>query len=249
MKHFTKVAATAVLLTTPFAAPGALSAQGMDDARVKELVYEAIRENPEIVMEAVAILQKRENDAAAAAQGEQMSALETQRELIERDPNAPVVGNPEGDVTVVEFFDYNCPYCKRAAAEMTKLMETDKNVRVVYREWPVLGEGSVYAARAALAARKQDKYQEFHEAMMALSGRANEESVTKVAQEIGLDMDKLKADMEAPEVEEHIQTSMSLTQALGFRGTPSFVIGDALVPGFVDLDQLELYVDDARNPG
>ncbi|APX88436.1 hypothetical protein BV394_00725 [Brevirhabdus pacifica] len=246
MRHFTRMAATAALITAPMMTPVALSAQEMDEAKVKSLVYEAIRENPEIVMEAVAILQKRENDAASAAEQNQQSALESQRELIERDPNAPVVGNPDGDVTVVEFFDYNCPYCKKAAGEVKKLIEKDTNVRVVYREWPVLGEGSVYAARAALAARKQDKYEEFHHAMMNLSGRANEESVTKVAKEIGLDLEQMKADMQDPEVDEHIATSMSLTQALGFRGTPSFVIGDALIPGLIELDQLEIYVDDAR---
>ncbi len=218
-------------------------AQDLDEARIKELVLEAIRENPEIVMEAVAILEQRQAGAQADAQAR---ALDTQRELIENDPNAPVLGNPYGDVTVVEFFDYNCPYCRRVKPEVRALIDADPNIRLVYREWPILGDGSVFAAKAALAARKQGKYEDFHWAMMGNEGRADEASVLRVAEEVGLDIEQLRADMDAPEVEDHIATSMQLTQALGFNGTPSFVIGDALVPGFVETDQLAKLVAEAR---
>lgn len=218
--------------------------QELDEARVKELVLEAIRENPEIVMEAVALLEQRQADARAETQAE---VLRTQRDLIERDPNAPVLGNPDGDVTVVEFFDYNCPYCRRVKPEVRALIEEDPDIRLVYREWPILGDGSVFAAKAALAARAQGKYEDFHWAMMAIDGRANEASVMRVAEEVGLDRDQLRTDMEAPEVAEHIATSMRLTQALGFNGTPSFVIGDALVPGFVEKDRLSDLVKEARD--
>lgn len=231
------VLAMAALLPMP-----ALS-QELDEARVKELVLEAIRENPEIVMEAVALLEQQQADAQAQSLAE---VLRNQRDLFERDPNAPVLGNPDGDVTVVEFFDYNCPYCRRVKPEVRALIEEDPNIRLVYREWPILGEGSVFAARAALAAREQGKYKEFHWAMMEVDGRANEASVMRVAEEVGLDLDQLRKDMEAPEVTEHIETSMRLTQALGFNGTPSFVIGNALVPGFVETDRLLDLVDDAR---
>ncbi len=219
-------------------------AQDLDEARVKELVLEAIRENPEIVMEAVAILEQRQAGAQADAQAQ---ALNTQRELIENDPNAPVLGNPDGDVTVVEFFDYNCPYCRRVKPEVRALIDADPNIRLVYREWPILGDGSVFASKAALAARKQGKYEDFHWAMMGNEGRAEEVSVLRVAEEVGLDTAQLRADMDAPEVEDHIATSMQLTQALGFNGTPSFVIGDALVPGFVETDQLAKLVAAARD--
>ena len=166
---------------------------------------------------------------------------------MEQDPNAPVLGNPDGDVTVVEFFDYNCPYCRRAMPQVQGLLDGDPNVRLVYREWPILGDGSVFAAKAALAARNQGKYEEFHWAMMGMSGRAEEASVLRIAKEVGLDIGQLRRDMEAPEVQEHIASSMRLTQALGFNGTPSFVIGDALVPGFVEQSELEIYVSDARS--
>ena len=197
-------------------------------------------------MEAVQLL---EAEQAAAQAGAVADVLENERDLLERDPNAPVLGNPDGDVTVVEFFDYNCPYCKRAMAEVQGLLEADRNVRLVYREWPILSEGSVFAAKAALAAREQGQYEEFHWALMGMQGRAEEASVLRVAEEIGLDVEQLRADMDAPEVEEHIATSMRLTQALGFNGTPSFVIGETLVPGFVDEEQLRSVVEETRDGG
>ena len=223
--------------------PFATSAQDLSEARIKELVLEAIRENPEIVMEAVAILQQRDDEAQALAT---QSVLRDQRDALQNDPNAPVLGNPDGDVTVTEFFDYNCPYCKRAMVEVQGLLDADTNVRLVYREWPILGEGSVFAARAALAARAQGKYEEFHWALMGAKGRLVEATVLGIAKVIGLDIERLKADMQSPEVEQHIADSMQLAQALGFNGTPSFVIGDALVPGFVDQVQLQEIVDENR---
>lgn len=240
-KTFTAVATALALLL-----PLQVAAQDLSEDRVRELVLETIRDNPGIVMEAITILQSREAEAQAASQAE---VLAGERETLERDPNAPVLGNPEGDVTVVEFFDYNCPYCRRVKPEIEALLEADPNVRLVYREWPILGEGSVFAARAALAAREQGLYEQFHWAMMAMNGRANESSVLRIAEEVGLDVTQLRRDMEAPEVAEHIQTSMRLTQALGLNGTPSFVIGDALVPGIVDVDQLQTLVTDAREAG
>tara|TARA_B100001765_G_scaffold137848_1_gene87102 strand:+ start:1270 stop:1977 length:708 start_codon:yes stop_codon:yes gene_type:complete len=224
--------------------PLASAAQEPSDERIKELALQAIRENPQIIIEAI---QSLEADQAAAQSQAQSDVLTNQRDLLERDPNAPVLGNPDGDVTVVEFFDYNCPYCRRAMAEVEGLVEDDENVRLVYREWPILGEGSVFAARAALASREQGKYEEFHLALMGMQGRAEEASVMRIAEEIGLDVEKLRADMAAPEVDEHIATSRRLTQALGFNGTPSFVIGDNLVPGFVEQEQLGALVEQVRS--
>ncbi|GGH18619.1 Protein-disulfide isomerase [Cribrihabitans marinus] len=224
-------------------APFASIAQDLTDERIKELALQAIRENPQIIMEAVQILEAEQAAAQAQAQSE---VLSDQRQLLEQDPNAPVLGNPDGDVTVVEFFDYNCPYCKRAMPEVQGLLDADDNVRLVYREWPILGDGSVFAAKAALASREQGKYEEFHWALMGMQGRAEEASVMKTAEEIGLDVERLREDMEAPEIQEHIATSMRLTQALGFSGTPSFVIGDNLVPGLVEVDQLIALVEEAR---
>lgn len=236
MKRFL---ATTALLMLPIAA----TADGMDEDRIKELVLEAIRENPGIVFEAAQLFEQQQQalQAQAAAQ-----VLDTEKATLENDPNAPVLGNPDGDVTVVEFFDYNCPYCRRVKPEMEALLAADPNVRVVYREWPILGDGSVFAARAALASRNQGKYEEFHWAMMQLKERAEEASILRTAEDIGLDVAQLRRDMTAPEIEEHIQTSMRLAQSLGFSGTPSFVIGDSLAPGLIQADQMIELVDQAR---
>ncbi len=228
-------------LALALAAPATATDLTADD--IKQLALEAIRENPEIVMEAVAILQARDEQAAAESAAQ---VLSEQRFMLEDDPNAPVLGNPDGDVTVVEFFDYNCPYCKRAAPELEALIADDPNIRVVFREWPILGDGSVFAARAALAARKQAQYEAFHWELMNLRGRAEEASVLAAAERVGLDIDALRTDMDAPDVEEHITQSMRLADLLGFSGTPSFVIGDALVPGFVPIEELERFVSEAR---
>lgn len=223
--------------------PSVIQADSLSEDRIKELVYEAIRENPGIVLEAVEILRGREAQAQAAAQSD---VLSNNRQILENDPNAPVLGNPDGDVTVVEFFDYNCPYCRRAKPAIQELLAFDSNVRLVYREWPILGDGSVFAAKAALASRNQGKYEEFHWAMMGMTGRAEEASVLRVAREIGLDVDQLKADMNSSEIDEHIQMSMQLAQSLGFSGTPSFVIGENLVPGLVDSAQMIELVGEVR---
>ena len=223
--------------------PLASFAQELTEERIKELALQAILENPQIIMEAVAILDEQRQAAEAAASAQ---VLTQQRNLLENDPNAPAIGAAEPTAIVVEFFDYNCPYCKRVAGDVHKLVEDDPDVRLVYREWPILGEGSVFAARAALAAREQDLYAEMHDALMNLNGRAEEASVLAVAREVGLDIDQLLADMQSEAIAAHIETSMGLARALGFTGTPSFVIGDALVPGAVPLAELENLVARAR---
>ena len=239
MKLFNGIFALVISLAAPIGA----WADGLDEDRVKELVLETIRENPGIVMEAVAILEQQQ---AAAADVARADVLTNQRNLLELDPNAPVLGNLDGDVTVVEYFDYNCPYCRRAMDVVQGLLDDDPDVRLVYREWPILGEGSVFAAKAALAAREQGKYEAFHWALMSMNGRAEEASVMRVAAEVGLDVDQLRRDMEAPEIQEHLVTSMNLAQSLGFNGTPSFVVGEELVPGFVEQSELVEVVEAAR---
>ncbi|EPX79440.1 DsbA family protein [Litoreibacter arenae] len=236
----TSTALALCLATTP------LSAEDMSRDQMQELVLETIRENPEIIMEALQTLQERE-EAAKADQAQ--AVLSANRAALEQDPNAPVLGNPDGDVTVVEFFDYNCGYCRRVFDDVHALIESDPNVRVVMREWPILGEESVYAARASLASRAQGKYVEFHNALMENEGRANEASIMRIADELGMDAEQLKRDMDAPEVAAHIQTSMQLTRALNLNGTPAFVFGEQLVPGAIDLEQMQELVAQARDAG
>ena len=220
--------------------PGAAE---MTQAEIKQLALEAILENPEIIRQAITLLQQRD-EASSATQVQAL--LSEQRTLLERDPNAPVIGNNKGDVTVIEFFDYNCPYCKRAWSELNTVMAQDPDVRVVLREWPILGEASVYATRASLAARKQGMYVEFHNALMASKGRAQPASVMAIAKSVGLDTAQLKTDMKSPEIDEHIETSMQLARALNFSGTPAYIIGDALAPGMVAADELKNMIAQAR---
>ena len=232
-----------LVAVTALIVPIAAQAETLSEDRVKELVLEAIRENPEIVLEAVQIIEQQEQRRQAEAAA---TVLSDNRDLLQNDPNAPVLGNPDGDVTVVEFFDYNCPYCRRVKPHIEALLEEDPNVRLVYREWPILGDGSVFAARAALASQEQGKYEEFHWARMGMAGRAEEAYVLQVAEQVGLDIAQLRRDMEAPEIDAHIAASMELSRALGFNGTPSFVIGDALVPGVIEADQMIRLAKDAR---
>ncbi len=217
-------------------------AQSFSEQDIKRLALEAILENPEILTQAIAILQQRQEQAQADAA---RAALERYRMPLERDSNAPVLGNPDGDVTIVEFFDYNCPYCKQVAEAVKAVVREDGNIRLVYREWPILGEGSVFAARVALAAREQGRYEEVHNALMSLP-RADEKTVMFAVRKLGLDIDRLRADMESSLIDSHIRISSELTQALGFNGTPSFVIGDALIGGAISRDELVEYVRLAR---
>ena len=230
----------AVLAATPASVPA--TAAEIDEDRVKALVLEAIRERPEIVREAIEELQRRE--VAAEAQAARQAVV-SNRATLERDPNAPTLG-AVGGTAVVEFFDYNCPYCKRAVEPVKTLMEEDGDVRLVMREFPILGPGSLFAARAALAAREQGRYEDMHWALMTSDGRVTEPLVRQTAERLGLDMDRLEKDMRAPKVEEHIATSMRLAQELGINGTPSFVVGDEMAPGLVPLDRLRQLVAAAR---
>ena len=214
-------------------------AQQMTEEQVKQLALEAVLENPQIIMQAMAILEQRERNRAA-------SVANTVRLQLEQDPNSPNLGNPDGDVTVVEFFDYNCPYCRKAGQTVQELLASDANVRVIYREWPILGEGSVFASRAALAARAQGKYEEFHWALMNGEGRASEASILKLARHLGLDVAKLQADMTSPAVEAHIAQSNALARTLGFTGTPAFIVGDRTAPGMLSTDEISAMVAEAR---
>jgi protein-disulfide isomerase len=163
------------------------------------------------------------------------------------DPDSPVGGNPKGDVSLVEFFDYRCGYCKQVEPALDALLETDRQLRVVYKEFPVLGPDSVTAARAALASHRQGKYGVFHRAMMATKGQINDTAVFKVAGSVGLDIERLKRDMEAPEIDRMLKANLALAEALNIRGTPGFVVGNEIVPGAISLDALKHLIELARN--
>jgi protein-disulfide isomerase len=153
------------------------------------------------------------------------------RKALERDPTAPVLGNPEGDITLSVFFDYNCPHCRKMVGPISELISSDPQLRVVYREWPVFGEGSDFAARASLASLETGKYWQFHTGLMAMKGRAEEASVLRVARQLGLDQAALRRGMEAEPVTRHIGLSFQLAEHMGLMGTPTFIAGDEAVFG------------------
>ena len=163
------------------------------------------------------------------------------------DPDTPVGGNPHGDVSLVEFFDYRCPYCKQVEPSLEALLTQDPHLRFVYKEFPVLGPVSKTAARAALAARKQGKYAALHRALMALKGQIDDSVIFQTASGAGLDVAQLKRDMAAPEIDSDLKANFDLAEALDIRGTPGFVIGDEIVPGAVSLDELKQLIEAARH--
>ncbi|WP_333682903.1 DsbA family protein [Pontibaca methylaminivorans] len=153
------------------------------------------------------------------------------RKALERSPFTPVLGNPDGDITLSEFFDYNCPFCRDMAADIRMLLAEDGGLRLVLREWPIFGEESIAATRVSLAVLKQQDYGEFHAALMGIGGKADEAAALRVARDLGLDTDRLRADMESPEVQEHIGLSGALADHMGLMGTPSFIAGNEMLFG------------------
>jgi len=210
---------------------------------IKDLVRKYIIAHPEIIVEAMEKLraerQKREKERVKAA-------LVSMRKDIYDDPASPIAGNKDGDVVIVEFFDYQCGYCKSVVDRLMKTIKTDGKIKIVFKEFPILGPGSVLAARAALAARKQGKYFEFHDKLMRLKGRVNQVSVFAVAKSVGLDTKRLAADMRDPAIDKALRANYALAKALSINGTPAFIIGNQLVPGAVSQEMLKDYIEQAR---
>ncbi len=214
-----------------------------EEDAIRQLVRDYLLANPEVLMEAAQVYRERQQEIQ---QQQAREALVSRREELDQDPDSPVLGNPDGDVVVVEFFDYRCPYCVRVAEPLREAVEDDGNIRLVMKEFPILGPESMVAARMALAAEKQGKYEELHFAMMTVSGKLTEEKAFKIADNIGLDMDQLRRDMEAPEIDAMLQRNFALAQALQINGTPAFVIGDEVVRGAIDMTTLREIVGQAR---
>jgi protein-disulfide isomerase len=210
---------------------------------IQAIVKEYLTKNPDVMLEA---LQAAEDKIKSDSRNKASEVLAAHRREVFDDPNSPVGGNPKGDVSLVEFFDYRCPYCKQVEPALDALIEKDRQLRFVYKEFPVLGPDSVTAARAALASHRQGKYAAFHRAMMALKGQINDAAVFKVAGSVGLDVERLKRDMTASEIDRMLKANFALAQELDIRGTPGFVIGDEIVPGAVSLDTLKKLIAGAR---
>jgi len=212
-------------------------------AAIDQAISQYLKNHPD---EVVAALKLAQANAQQQQQVQATQALEQKQDQIFNNPADPVIGNPQGDVTIVEFFDYRCPYCKRVADSLAELLKDDPNLRLVYKEFPILGPESVVAARIALAAQKQGKYAEVHEAFMAHKGSFEEADLLELAAEVGADKARLQSDMQDPAIQGQLEANDSLAATLGITGTPGFLFGKHLVPGAVSLDDMKKLVTAAR---
>jgi protein-disulfide isomerase len=208
-------------------AGGAAFSDGQRKA-IEAIIKDYLLNNPELMLEVNNVLEAKMDKIQAERM--QVAVKENADELF-RPAGSPIAGNAKGDVTMIEFFDYNCGYCKKAFGDVAQAIEKDKQVKLVLKEFPILSKGSEEAARVALAAKMQGKYWEFHRAMLESQGQANEASALKVAEKLGLDMTKLKKDMASAEVKKEIDDTRKLATKMGIQGTPHFIVGDRIIPG------------------
>jgi protein-disulfide isomerase len=234
--------ASMAAVTLLFAAPASAQQTFSDDQKhaIEGIIKDYLMAHPEVLQDAMAALDKKQQEADAE---KARTSIKDNNATLFNSAHQVVLGNPQGTTTVVEFFDYNCGYCKKALPDMMTLLKTDPNLRFVLKEFPVLGEGSVEAAHVAVAARMQDptgkKYIEFHQKLLGGRGPADKARALAVAKDAGFDMTRLEKDMASDEVKTTIDEDMKLADALGVNGTPSYVIGGELVVGAVGLDALK----------
>ncbi|MGB0843464.1 MAG: DsbA family protein [Alphaproteobacteria bacterium] len=243
------VALSAQFLSNNFDLPSPMNVAVAQDSKFVEkdefeaMVTKYLLENPEVITNALEMAQIRQEERELAMAA---AAITDQADLIYASTGSPVMGNAEGDATIVEFFDYQCGYCKRAATGLFAASKADGNVRIVLKEFPILGPASLVAAKAALAAKNQGKYDEMHMALINFKGRLSESAIKGIARDQGLDVLKLELDMDSPSVQKEIAETRALAQSLGINGTPAFIVNDTLVPGAVPTEQLMQLVAEER---
>ncbi len=236
---------SAVMMTAPLA----VQAQSLNDAQKTEMgdvIRAYLLEHPELLREMAEKLEAKDRDAEQTARTE---GLEKNKDVIFKLAGDAVVGNPQGDVTVIEFLDYNCGWCKKSVKEVASLVAADPKLRIVMKEFPIFGENSEHAARAALASKKQGKYWELHQALFAHEGQVTKDVVNETAKGLGLDMAKLEADMKSPEVLDTIAANYDLAKSLALNGTPAFIIDTNVVPGYIPQNDIQGYVNEVRSNG
>jgi protein-disulfide isomerase len=219
------------------------AASRLDAAQVERIVAGYLRQHPEAVFAALQAYQRQQQAEQADAAKATIKAAAAE---LMQDAAAPVGGNPAGDVTIVEFFDYQCPYCKAVAPDLAKALAADGKIRMVYKEFPILGPASITAAKAALAAQAQGHYVAFHDKLIGFKSHLSDDDVFAVAATVGLDVARLKTDMEKPEIKATIKRNYGLADKLRVQGTPAFIIGDEMLPGAASLDELTAAVKRAR---
>lgn len=241
---------TAAALTAGLALPvQAFDLKSMSETE-REALHAEIRayllENPEVIMEAVAVLEQRQADAQSR---EDVARVETNADAIHNDGHSWVGGNPEGDITLVEFMDYRCGFCRRAAPEVHELVESDGNIRYVIKEYPILGEQSVLSSRFAIATKQiegDEAYKATHDALIAFNGEVSEASLRRIGGSLGLNADEIIAHMDSAEVSAVIAENHQLAQRLSISGTPTFVMGDQLLRGYLPLEEMQQMAEEIR---
>ena len=235
---------------TALAAPAAaLDLDAMTDAERNafgENVRSYLMENPQVLMEVIAVLEQQQADAAAMTD---QTLVQVNAEALFDDPNSWVGGNPEGDVTIVEFLDYRCGFCKRAHPAVNELVGSDGNIRVIVKEFPILGEQSVMASRFAVATRQiagDDAYAAVSDALMAMRGEVSPASLGRLAEVLEIDYAEIETVMMSDDVTTILQANRALGDRMQITGTPTFVFGDQLVRGFVELPQMQGIVEELR---
>ena len=233
---------------TPVPPTGASEAFSPAQAHeIENIVKNYLVQHPEVLQDAMEALDRRQKEADAE---KARVTIKDNNATIFNSTHQVVLGNPQGKVTMVEFFDYNCAFCKRAMADMLDLLKTDTDLKFVLKEFPVLGPGSVEAAHVAVAARMQDpsgkKYMEFHQKLLGGRGPADKVRALAAAKDVGVDMARLEKDMNSDEVKATIEENMKLADALGVSGTPSYIVGDEVVVGAVGLDELRSKIKNER---
>lgn len=219
------------MLTLDTRTASAEKAATSDRAAIEAIVLEVIKDNPQVVLESVnQFLQKQQQERQNVSLEEHAGRLFK--------GNSPVGGNPDGDVTVVEFFDYRCGYCKRAWETVDRLIREDKNLRIVFKEFPILGPESETASRWALAADKQGKYLEFHDELMKHRGAYDDKSLSSIAEKLGLNAGRMRQDAQSADVSNAIQLNRSLANDLGITGTPGFIVDDQLISGAIPYESM-----------
>jgi len=247
--HSLMIAVCATVIGLALPATPARALTDADKGAVEAIVKDYLLNNPEVLRDALDVLEKRQ---AAEEATKQKAVIASNAKLIFESPRGPSFGNPKGDVTLVEFFDYNCGYCKHAMGDVMQLAKDDPKLKVVFKELPVLGPGSLEAAKVAIAVRMQDKnnkYVEFHRRLLGGRGEANKERALAAAKDTGFDLAQIEKDMKSSEVDETLKESAKLAQDLGVNGTPTFVVADELIMGALGYDALKSKIDSARKCG
>jgi protein-disulfide isomerase len=230
------------------AAVAAMTAAGISYLVLRYAVRDYLTKNPDILVEMTNELDKRQ---AAEQDAQQKKAISENADAIFRSPVSHVAGNPNGDVNLVEFFDYNCGYCRKAMPDVVKLVNQDGKIRLVLKELPIFGDDSEAAAKLALASNKQGKYFEMHQKLFSEPGKADKDKALRVAKELGLDVDQLQKDAEDPDIKKSLDEAKDLAQKLNLQGTPLYLIGDRVLPGAPEdlFDELKAKVAEVRQKG